>query len=56
MRLTDLGWLINPQQQQVFIFQAEKEVVILDNLEFLTADNLLSGFKLEMQNLWKVSF
>lgn len=51
-----LGWLINPQHQQVFIFQAKKDIVILDNPEFLMANELLSGFKLVMQNFWEVSF
>ncbi len=53
---TSLGWLINPQQRQVFIFQPEKEVVILDNPEFLIANELLNGFKLEMKSLWEVGF
>lgn len=51
-----LGWLVNPQQKQVFVFQPEKAVVTLGNPEFLTADELLSGFKLDVQNLWNVGF
>jgi len=51
-----LGWLINPQQKQVFVFHPEKEVIVLDNPKFLTHDKLLIGFKLEMQTLWDVGF
>ena len=51
-----LGWLINPQQQQVFIYQPEKSVVILERPKFLTDDLLLVGFKLEMRVIWNASF
>ena len=51
-----LGWLINPQQQQVFIYQPKKSVVILERPKFLTDDLLLVGFKLEMRVIWDVEF
>lgn len=51
-----LGWLINPQQQQVFIYQPKKAVVILERPKFLTDDLLLVGFKLEMRVIWDVEF
>jgi Uma2 family endonuclease len=51
-----LGWLIDPENQQVLVFQSEKAIVRLDKPEFLLADNLLTGFRLELQKLWDVGF
>ena len=49
-----LGWLIDPQTQQVFIFQPQKTALQLDNPAFLVADALLKGFKLDMHKLWDI--
>ena len=51
-----LGWLIDPEGQQVLVFQPEKAIVRLDKPQFLLADNLLTGFRLELQKLWDVGF
>lgn len=51
-----LGWLINPEDRQVFIYQAEKAVIKLEQPEFLVGESVLLGFKLELQRLWDVDF
>jgi Uma2 family endonuclease len=52
----NLGWLIDPDAKQVFVYQPQKAVLCVDNPELLTADALLKGFKLDMQRLWDVGF
>jgi Uma2 family endonuclease len=51
-----LGWLIDPQVKRVFIFQPQKAIFNADSPEFLLADDVLIGFKLELQKLWDVGF
>jgi Uma2 family endonuclease len=51
-----LGWLIDPQAKQVFVFQSQQSMISLDNPDFLTADELLTGFRLNMQKVWNVEF
>jgi Uma2 family endonuclease len=51
-----LGWLIDPETRQVKVFQAKKEIASLENPVFLSADGLLTGFRLDMQKIWNVEF
>jgi len=51
-----LGWLIDPEAQQVLVFQPKTAILHLDKPQFLLADNLLTGFSLDMQKLWDVGF
>ena len=51
-----LGWLIDPEDQQVLVFQPKTAILRLDKPQFLLADNLLTGFSLDMQKLWNVGF
>ena len=47
-----LGWLINPQQQQVEIYRQGEEVEILNAPNSLSGESLLSGFVLNLQPVW----
>ena len=47
-----LGWLINPQQRQVEVYQPDLEVEILDNPVELSGGDILSGFVLDMGRVW----
>jgi Uma2 family endonuclease len=51
-----LGWLIDPEPQRVLVFQPKTAIVSLDKPEFLSADDLLTGFRLDMQKIWDVEF
>ena len=51
-----LGWLIDPEARRVLVFQPQKTMVSLDMPEFLSADDLLIGFRLELQKIWDVGF
>jgi Uma2 family endonuclease len=46
-----LGWLINPQDQQVEIYLPNQTVEILDAPSELSADPILPGFKLVLTNI-----
>ena len=47
-----LGWLIDPFKRQVYIYQPNHEVVVLDNPETVSGDPLLPGFRLNLSTLW----
>lgn len=51
-----LGWLIDPEAQRVLVFQPQIPIVSLEKPGFLSADDLLIGFKLELQKIWEVGF
>lgn len=46
-----LGWLINPQDQQVEIYLPNQTVGILDAPPEISADPILPGFKLVLTNI-----
>ena len=41
-----LGWLINPQQQQVEIYRGDRSLEIVDFPASLSGENVLPGFVL----------
>lgn len=47
-----LGWLIDPSKRQVYVYQPNEEVVILDNPETVSGDPLLPGFTLDLTEIW----
>jgi Uma2 family endonuclease len=47
-----LGWLIDPFKRQVYVYEPNREVVILENPETVSADPLLPGFILNLRELW----
>ena len=47
-----LGWLINPQQQQVEIYCQGKQANILSTPNSLSGESVLSGFVLDLQPIW----
>ena len=47
-----LGWLIDPINKQVHIYQPEEDVVILDEPETVPGDPVLPGFVLNLQEIW----
>ena len=51
-----LGWLIDPENQQVFVFHPQISMVIINKPEFLQADEMLAGFKLDLHKIWGVGF
>lgn len=47
-----LGWLINPQQQQVEIYCRGKHLFVLNAPNSLSGASVLSGFVLDLQPIW----
>ena len=49
-----LGWLIDPYKRQLYVYQPDHEVVLLNNPETVSGDPLLPGFELNLTKLWSV--
>ena len=47
-----LGWLINPQKQQVEIYRVGEEKEVLQSPTTLSGEDVLSGFTLELSAIW----
>jgi Uma2 family endonuclease len=47
-----LGWLINPQKQQVEIYRLGQEVEVLQSPTTLSGEDVLPGFVLNLTNIW----
>ena len=48
-----LGWLINPQQQQVEIYRLGKSVEIISKPLTLSGEDILPKSKIELDFIWK---
>jgi Uma2 family endonuclease len=46
-----LGWLINPQQQQVEIYRLGQDVEILDSSTILSGEDVLKGFTIDLNSI-----
>ncbi|MBD2360370.1 Uma2 family endonuclease [Anabaena minutissima FACHB-250] len=49
---TQLGWLIDRKQRQVFIYRPHTNVELLDNPHTLSGEPLLPGFVLDLSQVW----
>ena len=47
-----LGWLINPEAQQVEIYRLGHEVEELQSPQTLSGEDILLGFVLDLTNIW----
>ena len=47
-----LGWLIDPQEQQVYIYQPGHALEVLDEPETVSGDPVLPGFVLELGGIF----
>jgi Uma2 family endonuclease len=48
-----LGWLIDPQEKQAFIYRPEKQVEILENPAEISGEPLLQDFTLNLKEIWE---
>ena len=46
-----LGWLIDPYERRVYVYQPDHDLVIIQNPETLSGEPLLPGFRLNMAAL-----
>ena len=47
-----LGWLIDPENYQVFCYRPQRAVEIFDNPRNLSGEDILIGFVLDLQVVW----
>jgi Uma2 family endonuclease len=47
-----LGWLIHTKTKQVFIYQPNKEVEVLENPNKVSGNPLLTDFELDLTEIW----
>lgn len=47
-----LGWLVNPQKQQVEIYRANQDKQVLENLKHLDGEDVLPDFVFDLSILW----
>ena len=47
-----LGWLINPQDQQVEIYRPGQPIENLDRPDTLSGETVLPGFILDLREIW----
>lgn len=47
-----LGWLIHSKTKQVFIYRPNEEVEILENPSKVSGESLLTGFELDLTEIW----
>ena len=48
-----LGWLIDPEMRQTHVYRPRQSVVILENVAEIAADPELSGFILDLREIWE---
>lgn len=51
-----LGWLIDGEQRRVFVYRPPSEVECVDNPLQLSGDPVLSGFVLNVREIWEAAF
>lgn len=47
-----LGWLIDPIEQKVHIYRANRKIEILNDPETVSGENVLKGFALNVREIW----
>ena len=51
-----LGWLIDPETRQVYVYTAGHAAQCWDNPERLSGEPVLQGFVLELKRIWEAGF
>lgn len=47
-----LGWLIHPKTKRVFVYRPNEEIEILNEPEKVSGEPLLTGFELDLREIW----
>lgn len=47
-----LGWLIDPETQRVYVYRPASPIEYLDKPDLLTGDPVLDGFVLDLREIW----
>lgn len=49
---TQLAWLIDPDQKRIYVYRPDVSVQELENPDRISGDPLLSGFELDLKEIW----
>ena len=49
---TELGWFIDPRNRRVYVYRRGEEVAVLTDTATVSADPILPGFELHLEQLW----
>lgn len=52
---TRLGWLIDPEERRVYVYDATSQVECIENADTLSDETLLPGFVLDLGAVWGAS-
>ena len=47
-----LGWLINPNEKEVYLYRANGEIEILQKPDKVSGEDVLQGFELDLTEIW----
>lgn len=48
-----LGWLIDPEERKVHVYQPDEKVRVLENSQEVSGDPVLPGFTLDLRRVWE---
>jgi len=51
-----LGWLLDPGEKKIHVYQPEENVRILENPQKVSGDPVLQGFVLDLKSIWEPGF
>ena len=51
-----LGWLVDPEQRHLYIYDSTGQVNCLENPASVSGDPILPGFDLSLEKIWEVDF
>jgi Uma2 family endonuclease len=51
-----LGWLLDPEEKKVHVYQPDEDVRILENPRKVSGDPVLRGFVLDVKPIWEPGF
>ena len=51
-----LGWLIDPEERRIYVYEPGKEIRTLQNAEEVSGGTVLPGFVLDLRQIWTPDF
>jgi len=49
----ELGWLIDPQEQRIWIYRSGRAPETLERPERVAGEGCIAGFLLELEEIWQ---
>ena len=48
-----LGWLLDPETRRAYVYRPGKSVIVMENAKEISAEPELSGFVLDLSDIWE---